>query len=83
MTTRPQFREGTEWRRLTATERGAGPWKYVLLEDVFFELENRRDTPLRRTGRTTTQVDDDTPAWHHGAAGITVIVYILLALYQK
>ena len=39
MTTRPQFREGAEWRRLTATERGSGPWKYVLLRDVFFEVE--------------------------------------------
>lgn len=35
----PPFREGHEWRRLTPAERGGKPWKYVLLKDVFIEVE--------------------------------------------
>lgn len=37
--TRPQFREGIEWRKLTAAEMVHGPWKYTLLKDLFIEVE--------------------------------------------
>lgn len=36
---RPLFREGHEWRKLTAEERDGKPWKYVLLKDIFIEVE--------------------------------------------
>lgn len=36
---RPAFQEGIEWRKLTAKERDGKPWKYVLLKDVFIEVE--------------------------------------------
>ena len=35
----PKFREGIEWRKLTADERDGKPWKSVLLKDVFIEVE--------------------------------------------
>lgn len=34
----PLFREGIEWRRLTAEERRGKKWKYILLKDVFVEM---------------------------------------------
>lgn len=37
--TRPQFREGMEWRKLTKAERSGKPWKYILLKDLFIEVE--------------------------------------------
>lgn len=37
--TRPQFREGVEWRKLTKAERGEDPWKYILLTNVFFKVD--------------------------------------------
>jgi hypothetical protein len=37
--TLPPFREGIEWRKLTREERNGKPWKYVLLKDVFIEVE--------------------------------------------
>ena len=41
---RPSFREGIEWRKLTDEERRntdgtLKPWKYILLRDVFIEVE--------------------------------------------
>ena len=39
----PLFRENIEWRRLTKEERGKKPWKYILLKDVFFEVETGVD----------------------------------------
>ena len=36
---RPSFREGIEWRKLTAEERDGKRWKYVLLREIFIEVE--------------------------------------------
>jgi hypothetical protein len=36
---RPAFCEGVEWRKLTPEERDGKPWKYVLLKDVFIQVE--------------------------------------------
>jgi hypothetical protein len=41
--TRPLFREGIEWRRLLPSERVGVPWKYVLMRDVFIEVETGLD----------------------------------------
>lgn len=35
----PAFCEGTEWRKLTPAERAGKKWKYILLKDVFIEVE--------------------------------------------
>ena len=37
--TRPKFREGIEWRKLTKAERAGKLWKYLLLKDVFFKVK--------------------------------------------
>lgn len=34
MLPRPQFIEGTHWRKLTADERNGRPWKYKLIQDI-------------------------------------------------
>jgi hypothetical protein len=35
----PQFRQGYEWRKLSKAERKGKPWKYILLKDMFLEVE--------------------------------------------
>jgi hypothetical protein len=35
----PHFRQSIEWRKLTWQERAGKPWKYVLLQDIFIEVE--------------------------------------------
>ena len=36
---RPAFREGKEWRKLTPAERNGSRWKYILLRELFIEVE--------------------------------------------